>query len=27
MTDSDNTRSTTSAWYGPVTLDKVAHAR
>lgn len=27
MTDSDNTRSNTSAWYGPVTLDKVAHAR
>jgi hypothetical protein len=26
MTDSDNTRSNTSAWYGPVTLDKVAHA-
>lgn len=27
MTDSDNTRSTTSAWYGPVMLDTVAHAR
>jgi hypothetical protein len=27
MTDSDNTRSNTSAWYGPVTLDTVAHAR
>ena len=27
MTDSDNTRSTTKAWYGPVTLGSVAQAR
>ena len=27
MTDTDNTRSTTSAWYGPVRLGRVAAAR
>ena len=27
MSDSDNTRSTTKAWYGPVTLGSVVQAK